>query len=47
MHFDSTDNEFSIAGWLEIYVLNQKHLNAIIQKIKNLKGVRKVERLLD
>ncbi|MBN2893135.1 MAG: bifunctional (p)ppGpp synthetase/guanosine-3',5'-bis(diphosphate) 3'-pyrophosphohydrolase [Bacteroidales bacterium] len=47
IHFDTIDNGFGMAGWLEIYVLNQEHLNQIILKLKEVDGVTKVERLIE
>jgi GTP pyrophosphokinase len=47
IHFDTIDNGFGMGGWLEIYVLNTNHLDAIISKIKSIKGIRKIERLFE
>lgn len=47
VHFDTVDNNFGMAGWLEIYVLNQEHLNVIISKLNSISGIRKVERFIE
>ena len=45
IHFESTENETIFSGWIEIYVLNKKHLKNIINKLYNIKGINNVERL--
>ncbi len=47
VHFDTVENGFGMAGWLEIYVMNNEHIERIINQLLNIKGVRKVERMID
>ncbi len=44
LYFDTIDN-VSVSGWMEIYVLNQSHLNRIISQISAVNGVTKVQRI--
>lgn len=47
IHFDTIDNGFGMAGWLEIYVLNQEHLNQVVAKLSKIDGVENVKRLIE
>ena len=46
LYFDTIDN-LTVTGWMEIYVLNQAHLNKIISQISAIKGVTKVQRIVN
>lgn len=47
LHFETLEDEFTMSGWLEIYVLNQKHLNKIISELNEVNGIIKIERMLE
>lgn len=45
LHFDTYENEQNMYGWIEIYVLNNKHLKKIISELSSINGITKVERM--
>lgn len=45
VHFDTFDDGLTMSGWMEIYVLNNEHLNKIIKEIKSLPGIIKISRI--
>jgi len=47
VHFETLNDEFTVAGWLEVYVMNIAHLNKIISKISGIDGIFKVQRMIE
>jgi GTP pyrophosphokinase len=47
IYIDTLENEITMFGWIEIYILNSEHLNKIIEKLLKIDGVERVSRLFN